>query len=131
MTYRMIFKVLLPILLIMLAGCAAADGFFGIDAAGNDTGGTAPSDTLGAVGGAFSPWVPTALGGIGWLYATIRGRRYKSAAHSLVNGVAWVRENQDKLKSMTPEAVQELLSVLNDQQIEDGTYKAIKAMREN
>lgn len=72
-----------------LTGCAALDSFFGYDpVTGETTGGM--SATAGAVGDQFWPWASTVLGAAGWGYSTVRGKKYKEAAHSVVDSIDYV-----------------------------------------
>ncbi len=73
--------------LCALSGCAPLDTFFGVDESGTDKPGTAPSETVSAIGGGFLPWLPAVIGMLGGGYAEIRKRKYAKALTSTVSGL--------------------------------------------
>lgn len=124
-------RVLFLALVLTCVGCAGLDSFFGVD---KDTGTVDPNNPSSTVGAMATPFVPIAgsiVGLAGWLYSTVRSRKYKSAALSVIDGIQHVVENadsKDKLAHLNPEAVAELLAVLKERQIKDGTRGTINGL---
>ena len=65
---------------VVLGGCAALDGLFGVKPDGTPDGTGGPAGTIGTILGMWIPGATAVVTGLGGLYAAIRGKRWKDAA---------------------------------------------------
>ena len=109
-----------------LFGCAALDGFFGIDPASGDFDTTGSiGDSAGGLASSFIPWLGAGITTLGGLYAHLRGRRYSSALASVVRGVHAVRANKAENGSIKLTEA-ELMRIFSAIQDADGTREEVR-----
>jgi hypothetical protein len=112
---------------LMLSGCAVLDGFFGVGATGEDEPGSSISETVGSVAdGLGFGGVGTLLGGLGWLYSSIRGKKYKQIAKGGIRSIDVIMEAMKDGKIDK----EEMLKILRAVQEEEGVHGATLALRE-
>jgi len=119
---RNIVIMVLAVTLIGIAGCAALDGFFGVQPDGAYKPEGSPADAAGSIGGLFLPILPGLLGGLGALYADIRRRKWRSVGKAVVGAIdEYKKGNMD---------IEKLINLLKKYQDEAGVRREVASLRQ-